>query len=78
MMEIEIEVTVSMKDLQKLTAEVAEMVEETRAKMLRGEIEPEPDTPSCDCPGWYSAPWTRDPVHRKAERWHRRKLRTAL
>ena len=51
---IEIEVTVTMADLEKVTAEVAKMAEDMRAKIASGEIEPdvqEPEVEPCDCPG---------------------------
>ena len=50
---MEIEVTVSVKDLEKLTAEVQKMAEDVRAKIASGEIkaEPEPEVEPCDCPG---------------------------
>ena len=47
---MEIEVSVSLADLEKLTAEVAELVEEAKGRAARGEPEPEPETP-CDCVG---------------------------
>ena len=39
---MEIEVTVTMRDLAEVGAEIAEMIEETKRKMLSGEIEPDP------------------------------------
>ena len=48
---MEIEVTVTLKDLDELTAEIQKMAEETRAKILSGEIEAEPEGEPCDCPG---------------------------
>ena len=52
---MEIEVTVTMRDLATVEAEIAEMVEETKRKMASGELVPgpdqgEPETP-CDCVG---------------------------
>ena len=38
-----IEVTVTLKNLSELEAELAKMFEEARAKMASGEIEPEPE-----------------------------------
>ena len=49
---MEIEVTVTTADLAKVEAEIAEMVEETKRKMLSGEIEPDPpEVEPCDCVG---------------------------
>ena len=45
---MDIQVSVTMADLEKLTAEVAELVEEAKGRAARGE--PEPETP-CDCVG---------------------------
>ena len=75
---MEIEVTVSVKDLEKLTAEVQKMAEDVRAKIASGEIkaEPEIEPEALRLPRLHAASWTRDPVHRKANR-HHRKVRTA-
>ena len=50
---MEIEVTVTLKDLDELTAEVQKMAEDVRAKIASGEIkaEPEIEPEPCDCPG---------------------------
>ena len=50
---MEIEVSVSLADLEKLTAEVQKMAEDVRAKIASGEIkaEPEIEPEPCDCPG---------------------------
>ena len=51
---MEIEVRVTMADLDKVSAEIAELVEETKRKVASGELVPEPDEPEsepCDCVG---------------------------
>ena len=51
---MEIEVTVTMRDLAEVEAEIAEMVEETKRKVASGELVLEPDEPEgepCDCVG---------------------------
>ena len=51
---MDIQVSVTMADLEKLTAEVAELVEETKRKVASGELVLEPDEPEvepCDCVG---------------------------